>query len=263
MVGVEPSTPVAVSHIPPLPVAGAAPSCCGPAAKQRVIIFDWDDTLMSSSWIDREKLLHTDSFAALPADLQARFAALEEQVGRCLSAAAALGNVVVITNAEAGWVEYSSKRFMPRLQPLLEKMRIVSARSTYERFYPGAPLCWKAAAFAHEANQVFSGTSPEAVREIISIGDSNEERTAVKIAAGQLDATSKSIKFVDSPDPEQLCKQVETICSWLEWLCGYRSELDCMLIANSPGLAPVDMNTTNVQSSPWRPPRVESLTQRT
>ena len=74
---------------------------------------------MSSSWIDREKLLHTDSFAALPADLQARFAALEEQVGRCLSAAAALGNVVVITNAEAGWVEYSSKRFMPRLQPLL------------------------------------------------------------------------------------------------------------------------------------------------
>ena len=91
---------------------------CSPCLSA-VIIFDWDDTLMSSSWIDPEKLLPTDSFAALPADLQARFAALEEQVGRCLSAAAALGNVVVITNAEAGWVEYSSKRFMPRLQPLL------------------------------------------------------------------------------------------------------------------------------------------------
>ena len=88
---------------------------------------------------------------------------------------------------------------------------MVSARSTYERFYPGAPLCWKAAAFAHEANQVFSAVGsedPQIAREIISFGDSNEERTAVKIAAGQLDATAKSVKFVDLPNPEQLRKQV-------------------------------------------------------
>lgn len=94
-------------------------------------------------------------------------------------------------------------------------MRVVSARSTYERFYPGAPLCWKAAAFAHEANQVFSGAGSDgaAAREIISFGDSNEERTAVKIAAGQLDATAKSIKFVDLPNPEQLRKQVHMVAS--------------------------------------------------
>lgn len=202
-----------------------------------VIIFDWDDTLMSSSWIDRAKLLQRDSFAELPTPLQQQFATLEEHVGRCLSIAATLGSVVIITNAEDGWVEYSSKRFFPRLVPILQGLRIISARSQYEKFYPGAPLCWKAAAFAHEANQLFGGSDPQpsdgVAREIVSFGDSNEERTAVKIAAGQLGATAKSIKFVDLPTPDQLCKQVETVTGWLSWVVGQGSELDLMLKATS------------------------------
>lgn len=240
----------------------------GGAAAARVIVFDWDDTLMASSWIDREKLLNTPSFADLSAELQAQFGALEEHVGWCLAAALKLGTVVIITNAEAGWVEYSAKRFMPRLLPLLQTLRVVSARTTYERFYPGAPLCWKAAAFAHEANQVFSGVAtaggdaPPLAREIISFGDSNEERTAVKIAAGQLDATSKSIKFVDLPNPEQLRKQVETITSWLTWVCSHNTELDLMLMSNSADSKPVVMGTTATSSmadEPWRPPSMQEL----
>jgi len=229
----------------------------------RVIVFDWDDTLMASSWIDREKLLNTPSFGDLSAALQEQFGALEEQVGWCLAAALKVGTVVIITNAEAGWVEYSAKRFMPRLLPLLQTMRVVSARSTYERFYPGAPLCWKAAAFAHEANQVFSGAGgdgPQVSREIISFGDSNEERTAVKIAAGQLDATAKSIKYVDLPNPEQLRKQVETVTSWLPWVCSHNTELDLMLMSNA-GMAPkpVAGSASDIADEPWRPPSMQEL----
>mmetsp|Transcript_100689 Transcript_100689/g.288524 ORF Transcript_100689/g.288524 Transcript_100689/m.288524 type:complete len:224 (+) Transcript_100689:647-1318(+) len=219
---------------------------------------------MASSWIDREKLLNTPSFGDLSAPLQEQFGALEEHVGWCLAAALKVGTVVIITNAEAGWVEYSAKRFMPRLLPLLQTMRVVSARSTYERFYPGAPLCWKAAAFAHEANQVFSGAGSDgaqAAREIISFGDSNEERTAVKIAAGQLDATAKSIKFVDLPNPEQLRKQVETVTSWLTWVCSHTAELDLMLMSNSTsGMAPKPVAaTSDVADEPWRPPAMRAL----
>lgn len=229
----------------------------------RVIVFDWDDTLMASSWIDREKLLNTPSFGDLSAPLQEQFGALEEHVGWCLAAALKVGTVVIITNAEAGWVEYSAKRFMPRLLPLLQTMRVVSARSTYERFYPGAPLCWKAAAFAHEANQVFSGAGSDGAvaREIISFGDSNEERTAVKIAAGQLDATAKSIKFVDLPNPEQLRKQVETVTSWLTWVCSHTAELDLMLMSNAnSGMAPKPVSaTSDMAEEPWRPPAMRAL----
>ena len=192
-----------------------------------------------------------------------QFASLEEHVGRCLCAASELGSVVIITNAEQGWVEYASQRFMPRLLPLLESVRIVSARSTYERFYPGAPLCWKAAAFAHEANQIF-GEERRGPREIISFGDSNEERTAVKIAAGQLGSTAKSVKFVDLPSPEQLLKQVETVTGWLGWVVAHQSELDLMLKASISDLdtslqepAPADPGVGG--GSPWRPPPMADL----
>jgi len=238
----------------------------GVTSKQTVIIFDWDDTLMSSSWIDRAKLLQTDSFSALPVHLQQQFSTLEEHVGQCLSRASTLGSVVVITNAEDGWIEYSSKRFFPRLVPVLKTLRIVSARSQYEKFYPGAPLCWKAAAFAHEANQLFGGAdgqpSDGIAREIISFGDSNEERTAVKIAAGQLGAVAKSIKFVDLPTPDQLCKQVETITGWLTWVVGHATELDLMLKATgSKDDSPAAHHNAaeNSASSPWRPPTMSTL----
>jgi len=185
---------------------------------------------MSSSWIHRENLLGSDiAFSALPLDLQSQFHSLEEAVGRFILSASLYGTVVLITNAESGWVEYSAKRFMPRLIPLLKSIRIVSARSTYERYYPGAPLCWKAAAFAHEANQIFDGMKERRVREIISFGDSNEERTAVKIAAGQLGAIAKSVKFIDLPTPEHLCKEIHTVTNLLEAVCSCGNELDLML----------------------------------
>ena len=78
-------------------------SCASPdVSTSRVIIFDWDDTLCPSSWVDRSKLMQIESFSALPGLLQARFTILEELVGRCLYAAAKLGNVIVITNALLG-----------------------------------------------------------------------------------------------------------------------------------------------------------------
>lgn len=237
--------------------------------RQTVIIFDWDDTLMASSWIDRMGLLQTEAFEHLSAEIQSQFRDLEGYVERCLTAAAKLGRVLIITNAEYGWVEYSARRFMPRLIPLVQNMAVVSARSSYEKFYPGAPLCWKAAAFAHEANQFFGslGERDDNVRrEMISFGDSNEERTAVKIAAGQLGAQSKSVKFVDLPTPEQLAKQVETVTGWLTWVVGHGSELDLMLKASdlttvedptlSTGYQATDLSK---DSTPWRPPPMATL----
>mmetsp|Transcript_27843 Transcript_27843/g.81518 ORF Transcript_27843/g.81518 Transcript_27843/m.81518 type:complete len:280 (-) Transcript_27843:832-1671(-) len=274
----------------------AAPANEPLAQLRSVIIFDWDDTLMSSSWAERAKLLPIASFESLPVDLQSEFRLLEERVAKCLSRALELGAVVVITNAEQGWVEYSSQRFMPRLVPLLNQLRVVSARSTYERFFPNAPLCWKAAAFAHEAKTMFAGMDGSSTedehkgaqtitgpRQILSIGDSNEERTAVQIAARQLGATAKSVKLVDLPTLGQLSKQVEAVTGWLEWLCGHKSELDLMLKAtptlsgtSAPDLkgdgasradvdtpmrdaSPATATSANNADHPWRPPTLTSL----
>mmetsp|Transcript_1943 Transcript_1943/g.2787 ORF Transcript_1943/g.2787 Transcript_1943/m.2787 type:complete len:158 (-) Transcript_1943:260-733(-) len=63
-------------------------------------------------------------------------------------------------------------------------------------------------------------------KEIISFGDSMEERTAVKIVSGQLSATSKSVMFLSSPNPTQLIGQLTMLTSHLKYVCENESSLD-------------------------------------
>jgi hypothetical protein len=202
---------------------------------------------------------------------------------KCLATAAKYGEVIIITNSDEGWVQFSAERYIPKLIPIIEKYRIVSARTLYEKFYPGQPLCWKAAAFAHEVNESFAAyddvtqtNSPTSVkgndhifdsrhddtlvstdnessddsmgeeedekltstlsnrfkgkksirREVISFGDSIEERTAVKIVSGQLSAVSKSVMFVSSPTPEQLIGQLSLLTGHMKHVCENQDSLD-------------------------------------
>lgn len=244
---------------------------------------------------------------------------LFNEIGRCaekcLAAAAKHGEVIIITNSDEGWVDYSAERYCPNLLPILPQYRVVSARTRYERFYPGQPLCWKAAAFAHEVNEIYAddvtvvtglataegeenmqensqcvvkggdgeedpdlvdtscesmdsmitedsfedsasptGTSSASSRrgpfcgmmkkkkrqsatpssspttstrrEIISFGDSMEERTAVKIVSGQLESMSKSVMFLTSPTPLQLIGQLTMLTGHMKFVCQHESTLD-------------------------------------
>lgn len=162
-----------------------------------------------------------------------------------------LTQVIIITNSDDGWVKYSCERIVPALLPIIGKYRIVSARTNYEKFYPAQPLCWKAAAFAHEVNELFqedcpnleisdvsseesfdmsdeapSTKQPEREREIISFGDSMEERTAVRIVADQLNATPKSVMFVPSPTPTQIVGQLQMLTNHMKFVCENKSSLD-------------------------------------
>lgn len=174
--------------------------------------------------------------------------------------------MIIITNSDEGWVKYSAKKFVPRLLPCLENYKIISARTLYEKFYPHSSLCWKAAAFAHEVNEIFemhgayaeslsnkscdslaltdvsssssddsqsaaipvSSTSSKGPpkREIISFGDGMEERTAVRIVAEQLSSIPKSVMFLQSPTPVQLIGQLVMLTSHMKYVCQHDSNLD-------------------------------------
>jgi hypothetical protein len=164
--------------------------------------------------------------------------------------------VILITNSDEGWVQFSAERYCPKLLPVVAKYRIVSARTRYEKFYPGQPLCWKAAAFAHEVNEIYeklnnsmdgasscgsmegtdvsSTSSMESAmeedtleqREIISFGDSNEERTAVKIVSGQLDARYKSVKFLPGPTLLQVIGQLYMLTNHMQFVFDSNKPLD-------------------------------------
>jgi hypothetical protein len=75
---------------------------------------------------------------------------------RSLSAASQYGHVIIITNSDEGWVEHSAQTFLPALVPYLKNYTIISARARFQKLYPSRPLCWKAAAFAHEVTGHFA-----------------------------------------------------------------------------------------------------------
>lgn len=241
------------------------------SSSEKVLIFDWDDTLCPSSFVDRCKV---ESYRDLPIENQRVIDNLGECAAECLEAASKYGQVIIITNSDDGWVKYSAERYMPNLLPVLPKYRIVSARTAYEKFYPGQPLCWKAAAFAHEVNETFmladeykhrevmrtkseddvvnvscnspvsgddssyGGSCTEECkrhtvsstitrrREVISFGDSMEERTAVKIVAGQLSCISKSVMLITFPTPIDLVDQLKMLTDNMKSICNSSSSLD-------------------------------------
>lgn len=246
------------------------------SSSRTVIIFDWDDTICPSSFVDQCKI---NSYSDLPLHFQNLMDRIGEVAEKCLATAAQYGEVIIITNSDDGWVHFSAERYVPNLVPIISKYRIVSARTSYEKFYPNQPLCWKAAAFAHEVNESFAAhdrtitdnpalndmqddsqddtlvstdvesldseeeeekkvSSPQHFRsvkavsnipfrrEVISFGDSMEERTAVKIVSGQLSATPKSVMFISSPTQEQLIGQLSLLTGHMKYVCESARSLD-------------------------------------
>ena len=124
------------------------------------------------------------------------------------------GKVMVITNAEIGWVELSGGRFMPRVVNFLKdaSIKVVSARSSYESFF-GDPAMWKTAAFAKEIRECYRGVDPGQVNVLV-IGDSLSERHAAHAFAARVPETFvKTVKFVERPSVQQIDMQLKLIIS--------------------------------------------------
>jgi len=198
-----------------------------------------------------------------------------------LMAASQYGHVVIVTNSDEGWVEYSAQSFIPFLVPDLEKYTIISARTRFQKIYPARPLCWKAAAFAHEVTEHFvnfthhietrysysntpTSCNPNLIledknpqrnyptqepiydtkefldrkvndtQEIISFGDSLDERTALTIVASQLDAIPKSVTFLSSPTPLEIIGQLKMVAQHMEYICYHPWSMDLELTIHSP-----------------------------
>jgi hypothetical protein len=63
-------------------------------------------------------------------------------------------------------------------------------------------------------------------REIVSFGDSMEERTAVKIVSDQLSSTPKSVMFLSNPTPTQIIGQLTMLTHHMGFVCENPQDLD-------------------------------------
>jgi hypothetical protein len=212
-----------------------------------VIIFDWDDTLLASSFLSSRgyrldtEMEKNNDWAMVEAQLRE----LESSVASLITLAQQYGTVHVVTNAETGWVQLSAQKFMPGLVPLLSKVQVLSARSTFEPAHPDAPLKWKFFAFQEKLATHYSSewksTWGGGKKNVISFGDSHVEREAVRaVTRGMASTRCKSVKFAERPSTEQLRRQIELVTNCFHYVHQHDGDLDLQLTVtvNTPASTP-------------------------
>jgi hypothetical protein len=136
---------------------------------------------------------------------------------------------VLVTNAERGWIELSCAKFVPTLAPLLEDVKLISARTSYESAEVSSPLDWKVNAFEDEIRRFYADAAEDAScrKNVLSLGDSLHEREALLRASSKLpNCRSKSLKFTERPSTRQLCEQHELVTSCFERIVHHDGNLD-------------------------------------
>jgi len=198
-------------------------------AKNTVVLFDYDDTILASSFL-AGKGYRLDSEMEKNVEVDTGLRELEQSVSSMLTLALQFGHVHIVTNAETGWVQLSAQKFMPGLVPLLSKVKIISARSTYEAMHPDAPIKWKYCAFHDALSNVFGGLESKTAKNVISFGDSHVEREAVRaVTRGVANVKTKSVKFAERPSMEQLRRQIELVTNCFNHIFLHDGDLDLQL----------------------------------
>jgi len=138
--------------------------------------------------------------------------------------------------------------------PMLSRVNVISARSTYEPHHPEQPLKWKYYAFHERLSSVFGSSTPlsgswsstgvEVTKNVVSFGDSHVEREAIRaVTRGVAGCRTKSVKFAERPTPEQLRRQLELVSNCFHYIHNHDADLDLQLTVtlnapSSPSGAP-------------------------
>ena len=183
------------------------PPASRPPSHQTVIIFDFDDTLTPTSFLNAKPDL------AQSPNVQKQLQVIADLGSQLLEMAMRFGHTFIITNAIRGWVEYSTNKHMPSLLSTLQKVKIISARDNYEQQLPGQYHEWKVQTFLKVQKELNS----QIITNLVSLGDSNIEMDAVHIMGSEFsEALVKTVKFRETPTPDELAKQLELVLQKFE-----------------------------------------------
>ena len=109
-----------------------------------LFIFDWDDTLFFTTHINPSK---NNTFFYESKTEKRLMNTIEYYIVEILNKALSKGTVLIITNSSDGWVHACAKFYYPNLIPILDKIKIISARELYQSEYPSEPMTWKVKTF--------------------------------------------------------------------------------------------------------------------
>lgn len=213
---------------------------------QTMLLLDWDDTLLPTAFIQQSGFRLEGPIPG--PELQQELNKLAAEVKETLELAQTLGTVIIVTNAENGWVELTTQRFFTGLAEELENIEVISARSKHEPTGISSPLEWKLRTFQEvidkkleEMKETIPTPSGEVTipsdkkLNVISIGDSTHEREAIlKVTEGMSQVLCKSLKLMERPDLDQMTRQHGIIRSCLENITRHDEPMDlCIQVSHT------------------------------
>jgi len=205
---------------------------------QTIIIFDWDDTLCPSTTCMRHHGLNV--LGPPPeGELRESLQVVAQEVQLLIERACELASkVVVVTNAEEGWVDLSCKAWLPSLQETISRCEVASARSTWEPRGVASPAGWKSRTFEDLIDRFYSRYPHQSWKNILSVGDAPHEREALSRVVrwapqGRGRCRSKSVKFVLRPSVQQLTRELQMLRESLREIVLHDDDLDLHFSAES------------------------------
>ncbi|KAA8497445.1 hypothetical protein FVE85_1174 [Porphyridium purpureum] len=200
-----------------------------PYSGETITFFDWDDTLLPSSYLKNAGVVVGNPGAdlqQLSGTLKRRLLDIERLAIRLFDEAARFGVVLLITNSTSAWLNLSLTKFMPNLKHYLEMHRIpfVSARRKFVQRFPDSPTRWKVEAFLEEMRK---HDDKKRHMNIIVLGDSMSDLFAGHVACRKVpNSDIKVVKLLDYPNLDQLANELKFLLVNMRPLILHRGSVD-------------------------------------
>ncbi|KAF4679774.1 hypothetical protein FOZ60_014546 [Perkinsus olseni] len=210
-----------------------------PRPKDVLFVWDYDDTILPTEWCThngaspyRPTVIHD----WLLDDLDRTAEIVHQTLEMCR---ALDGEICIITNAESGWIGFSSLALVPSMADYLLDFEIISARSVYAPTFPdgGNGARWKMRAF-HDKITAWLKRRREweeitgeelGAPSVYSFGDCNAEREAMRQVCSEYNIIGKSVKFLEKPRSDQIRKEHRIIQGSLKRLMQEKRDLDLFM----------------------------------
>eukprot|EP00184_Porphyridium_aerugineum_P003459 CAMPEP_0184706480 /NCGR_PEP_ID=MMETSP0313-20130426/36777_1 /TAXON_ID=2792 /ORGANISM="Porphyridium aerugineum, Strain SAG 1380-2" /LENGTH=345 /DNA_ID=CAMNT_0027168033 /DNA_START=358 /DNA_END=1395 /DNA_ORIENTATION=- len=209
-------------------------------SKKTVFFFDFDDTLMATTYFERTDMftmseMPQQAFAQPSKPVQsnsreaAQLAQIDALVVEILRESAMHGDVLIVTNAGHGWVEHATSKYLPNTRKYItsSSTKVISARSKYSRFVPSdAASEWKVHCFSDELERIVPDMRNV---NMLVLGDSISDQYAAHSSFAKLERESsllKFVKFAEKPSPAHLVYQLKVLKQNLYNLVYHRGSFD-------------------------------------
>ena len=191
---------------------------------RNIFIFDWDDTLFPTSWLSSKNYINNNMKLVSQLNLEDQFTltTYSQKIAVLLEKCLHIGHVIVITNADNGWIKECISKFMPNLVELITRIQCYSAKHLFQETF--IPFYWKVATFSYALRNYMDEKQQTS---IISFGDSEYEKNANKLfCMNYKNCYSKVIKYIENPTITQLEKENDLVCNYINHICNYTGNID-------------------------------------